>query len=677
LFFDDAELAPRKKAVLHELPPVPDTGWTPPREFPNLSAATAIAIDCETKETDFDNGPGWARGKGHIVGVSLAAQASNGERGKWYFPVRHELEPEDNLDSRNVFGWLKENLETNVPKVGANMIYDVGWLTTENIYVGGQLNDVQFAEALIDEYAFVALDVLARKYLGVGKTSDVMYEWLRAAYPGTPVSQTRGDIYRCPPRLVSPYAEDDADQPLLILPHQKDEMLRQGLTTVYDLETGIIPLLVRMRLEGVSVDLAAAEQLHDQMKDETNELYARIKSEYGYGISSSDSRQLGPLFQRVGIPTPLTDAGNPSVQKEWLAALDHPLGQIVRDIREREKLCGTFIQSYILDKSVAQAGSNSVAKIFPQFHPLKGDDNGAKVGRFASSDPNLQNIPSRTKLGKAVRQCFVPDPGHFDWCKLDYSQIHYRILAHFAVGPGSDELRASYINDKSMDYHQNVLNNVAPLMGWDTDDDEHNAFVRRPIKNVNFGLLYGQSLKSLMLKTAAYFGDGFTEAQAKGFFDAYFAGAPYVKPTMKAIGEEVQQFGYTTSVLGRRCRFNLWEPGVRGEWGEPLPYDQAIREYGSFIRRAFEYRGVNYKFQSSEPDIMKTGMLKCLHSGVFDYTGVPRLTVHDELDFSVRDDTPEMREAFAFIQHTMEGAVELRVPVFVDMETGPNWGKVD
>jgi len=670
LFFDTVDLAPRKRSTLRAAPPVPHTGWTPPREFPNLSAATALAIDCETKETDFSNGPGWGRGKGHIVGVSVAAQAADGARGKWYFPVRHEVEGHDNLDPRGVFGWLKSVLHTPVPKVGANLLYDVGWLTTEDIYVQGPLHDVQFAEALIDEFAFVALDVLGHKYLGQRKTSDLMYDWLREAYPETPKSETRGDIYRCPPRLVGHYAEDDADLPLRIIPHQYDEMLRQGLLTVYRLECDLIPLLIRMRREGVTVDIPAATKLYDEMQGEIRGLYDRIGSEYGYSISSSDSRQLGPLFQRVGIATPMTDAGNPSVQKEWLAGLEHPLGDIVRDIREREKLCGTFIQSYIIDKNVN-------GKIFPQFHPLKGDDNGAKVGRFASSDPNLQNIPSRTKLGKRVRQLFIPDAGHHHWTKLDYSQIHYRILAHFAVGPGAEELRQAYIRNKETDYHQNVLEAVAPLMGWDTSDDEHNAFVRRPIKNVNFGLLYGQSLKSLMLKTAAYFGGAFTEEQAKGFFDAYFKGAPYVKPTMKMIGEEVQQFGYTTSVLGRRCRFNLWEPGVRGEWGDALPYDQAIREYGSFIRRAYEYRGVNYKFQSSEPDIMKTGMLKCLNSGVFDYTGVPRLTVHDELDFSVRDDTPEMREAFEFIQHTMEGAVELKVPVFVDMERGPNWGKVD
>lgn len=655
---------------------MPETGWKPPAEFPNLSAATAIAIDTETKELDFGNGPGWGRGQGHIVGVSLAAQAADGTTGKWYFPVRHEVEGHDNLDPRGVFGFLKETLETPVDKVFANALYDVGWLTTEDIYVGGFLHDTQFAEALIDEFAFVALDALGEKYLGQHKTTNVMYDWLRAAYPNTPKSKVRGDIYRCPPRLVGHYAEDDADLPLRVIPHQYEEMLRQGLTTVYQLECGIIPLLVRMRLEGVSVDIEQAVQLKERLEGENVDLFARIKNEYGYSVSSTHSTQLGKLFRHVGIdvprtaPTERSPEGQDSVVAEWLAALDHPLGRIVRDIREREKLCGTFIQSYMLDKNIN-------GKIFPQFHPLKGDENGAKVGRFASSDPNLQNIPSRTVLGKLLRTCFIPDPGHSHWCKMDYSQIHYRILAHYAVGPGSDDLRARYRNDKTTDYHQDVLTAVAPLMGWDPTDEENNKFVRRPIKNVNFGLLYGQSQKALGIKTAAYFGDGFTAEQTKGFFDAYFKGAPYVKPTMKMIGEEVQQFGYTTSVLGRRCRFNEWEPAIRDGWAQPLPYDDAIREYGSFIKRAFEYRGVNYKFQSSEPDIMKTGMLKCLNSGVFDVTGVPRLTVHDELDFSVRDQTPETVEAFEFIQQTMEGAVELRIPVFVDMETGPNWGKVD
>lgn len=676
MFFDSKQLAPRKSAILHELPPVPDTGWKPPTEFPNLSGAVILGIDTETKENDFDHGPGWARGQSHIVGASVAAQARNGERGKWYFPIRHEIEGHDNLDVVNTLGWLKSVLETPVPKVGANLLYDVGTFAAEGITVQGPMDDVQFGEALLDERALVALDELGLKYLNQPKTSEILYPWLRQAYPQTSERKRRADIYRAPPRLVGPYAEDDADLPLRILPIQLAEMDAQGLNTVYRMECDLIPLLVEMRMEGVTVDLAQALDLHDRMQDELRVLYARVTSEYGYTISSCDSRQLGPLFKHVGIPTLMTDAGNPSVTKEWLATLTHPLGDIVRDIREREKLCGTFIQSYIVGNSIPVAGSNSLAKIHPQFHPLKGDTNGTKVGRFAASDPNFQNIPSRTELGKAVRSTFVMDQGHHHWKKMDQSQIHYRILAHNAVGPGSDDLRNRYINDKTTDYHQDVLEAVAPLMGWDTSDKEHNKFVRRPIKNVNFGLLYGQSIKALAAKVAEYFGASFTDEQVKGFFAAYFEGAPYVKPTMKAIGEEVQLYGFVTSILGRRCRFDEWESGIYGTGGMPLPYDEAIAAYGSNIKRAYEYRGVNYKFQSSEPDILKMGMVNCYKSGVFKYTGVPRITVHDELDFSVRDDSPKMIEAFDFIQHTLENSVKLRVPLFVDMDRGMNWGEV-
>ena len=231
-----------------------------------------------------------------------------------------------------------------------------------------------------------------------------------------------------------------------------------------------------------------------------------------------------------------------------------------------------------------------------------------------------------------------------------------------------------------MDYHDKVTQNVAPLMNWDITDKKFISFVRRPIKNVNFGLLYGQSIKALMAKTAAYFGAGFTEKQAKEFISAYFKGAPYVKPTMAAIADEVQTHGYITTLLGRRVYFKEFEPLKRDyeNPATPLPYDEAIACYGAPLKRSYDYRGVNYKFQGSEPDIMKTAMLKCYQSGVFDITGYPVITVHDELDFDDdKPDTPEKLEAFDFIQHTMENAIKLRVPVFVDCSIGPNWAQAD
>jgi DNA polymerase I-like protein with 3'-5' exonuclease and polymerase domains len=677
MFFDEP-LDARKHARIRQLPPVPDTGWVKPESFPNLVGNVAeISFDTETKEfDDLDtNGPGWGRERSHIIGVSIAARDKLGNRGSWYYPVRHEVETHDNLDPRNVFGWLGDVLNTpSVPKIGCNLTYDIGNLSAEGVKVTGQLDEVQFAEALIDSDAFVRLDVLGRKYLGAGKVSSQVEEWCREAYPNTPPTKWRADLYRAPPRLVGPYAIGDADMPIGIRDAQRPLLTAEGFDYVYRLECDLIPLMIRMRAEGVRVDLEKAEALLHRLKGETVKLYRRVYDEFGYNLQSTSSGNLGKLFDHVGIDYPRNEPkwpaneGTPQVRKEWLAALEHPLGDLLNDIREHEKICGTFLESYILKKNVG-------GKLYPQFHQLKGDENGTVVGRFSSSTPNLQNIPSRTDLGKLVRQCFVPDLGHFNWTKFDYSQIHYRILAHYAVGPGADELRARYTNDPKTDYHNDVYFNVAPRIGWSITDKEVIAQKRRIIKNVNFSLLYGVGRSTLAYKYLT----GMTGKQVDDFFDNYYEGAPYVKPTMEAIGEEVQRDGYVTTLLGRRIRFNLFEPARRNyENPQPaLPYREALAEYGSPLRRAFDYRGVNYKFQGSEPDLMKEGMRQCLNAGVFDYTGVPRLTVHDELDFSRRDNSPKMTEAFAFIKRTMQGSIKLRVPVNVDESTGPSWGKAD
>lgn len=686
MFFDNDDLVTRKSVRLKALPPTPETGWRPPAEFPRLTDAAAISYDVETFDPELDTaGPGWARKRGHIVGVSVGAMDRQGLNAQaWYFPARHIVEPEYNMPTDNVFGWLKDTLETSTPKIGANLLYDMGWLTEENIFVKGMQYDVQYAEALIDEEAYVNLDALALKYLGIGKEKDALKDWIDEAYRPNK-SAWRADIYRASPRLAGPYGEADSLLPLRILPKQWDILNEQSLTQIFNMECRLIPLLIRMRSRGVSVDVERAIELKTELDKDIPTLYSRIASEYGVVIDACTNANLERLFERLGIKFPRAATGKGSFRKEFLQGLDHPVGNEINNIREHEKMSGTFLKAYIIDKNID-------GKIYPQFHPLKGDDNGTLVGRFASSAPNLQNIPARTKLGKKIRSCFVPDRTCTRWRKFDYSQIHYRILAHYAVdglhnyfsaisefwqspigslwgGTGTaDALRLRYINDPDTDYHLDVFKNVAPLMGWDVSNPDVVAEKRRPIKNVNFGLLYGQGEKSLAYKA------GMSGDHAKGFFDSYHKGASYVKPTMAAIGAEMQQNGFVRTVLGRRVRFNYWEANSYERNGQPLHYTDALRAYGSNIRRSYEYRSINYKFQGSEPDIMKTGMLNCYDSGVFDYTGYPCLTCHDELDFNDLDDSPQMAQAYAYIQETMQNAVRLRVPVKVDMTVGKNWG---
>ena len=199
LFWEDAQTGGRGQKRERPMAPIPDTGWTMPREFPNLSTATHLAIDTETKDPDLlERGPGWARGVGHIVGMSVAAPGGY----RWYFPMRHEVEPEHNLNPDHVLAWARDTFgNPHQAKIGANLMYDIGWLKQEGVDVRGELVDVQFAEALLTESAHVSLETLAQKYLGEGKTTNLLYQWAADSYGGKPNDTQRANMYRTPARL--------------------------------------------------------------------------------------------------------------------------------------------------------------------------------------------------------------------------------------------------------------------------------------------------------------------------------------------------------------------------------------------------------------------------------------------------------------------------------------------
>jgi Mesyanzhinovviridae DNA polymerase len=665
MFFDDVDLGPpKKRTILRVPPPTPETGWRPPQYFPNLSDAAMIGFDLERKEDDWDHGPGWTRGKASTVGFSVSAIDRLGNVGAWYFPIRHMVESEFNLDANHCFGWLRNTLQhtPTIPKVGANLLYDVGSLTDDGIYVSGELHDVQFAEPLLQSDGLVNLDHLGVKYTDTGKDTNELYEWCALAYGGKPNGEQRMNIWRASPRLAGPYGERDALLPIRVLQKQWPILESQGLLDIYRMECDLIRLLVRMRQAGVSVDVARAHKLYDDIAVDVARLYEQLYRDTGVRIESANSgRDIARVFDAVGIQYPLTDEGNPSFRKDWMTNLDHPVATLINNIREHEKIRSTFVRNYIIEGQVN-------GKLHCQFHPLRNDDGGAKTGRFSSSDPNLQNIPVRTALGKAVRRCFVYDPGHIAWEKNDYSQIEYRDLAHFAVdnGDGSAErLRQKYRDDPKTDYHKLTQENVKARTG--------RLIERRPIKNMNFGLVYGMQEAKLIRQ------NGFKPEEGRDIFKSYHEGNPYVKPTMKAAADEMQIYGYITTILNRRIHFSLWEPMDR-VYGQPrkpgLPYEMAIRQYGSRIKRADEHKAINYRLQGSAAEQIKAGMRACYNAGIFDVTGVPRLQVHDELDFSVADDSPQTQEAFREMRHVLENAIPIRVPVRVDHDRAPNWGDV-
>lgn len=638
-------------------PPVPETGWKAPTEFPNLSSAVILSIDVETYDPELDqSGPGWARGVGEIVGFSVGAQDAAGNIGQWYFPIRHRDTPEDNLDPETCLRWLQEQVSDNRPKVGARLIYDVGWLAQEGVIVRGPLYDIQYAEALLhSESRSVSLDHLAAKYLGEHKQATLLYQWIADYYGIQANDRCRKYIYNSPPSLVGPYGESDASLPLRIMAAQWPLLAQEGLLDLFDMECRLIPLLVAMRFAGVAVDLARAEQYYDTLGAEVAAIQQNLDRDVGFPISVNSPDDLARAFDAHGIPYGRTapsernPEGQPSFTAGFLEACKHRIAQQVVDIRQREKIRGTFIKSYILDNHVN-------GMVYGSFNQLQSDSAGARSGRFSSDTPNLQNIPIRTAIGKEIRRIFVPDPGHPYWRKYDYSQIEYRFLAHYAVGDGADNVRQQYNDDPDTDYHQLVHDLILSLTGID--------LIRGHTKNMNFGLIYGLGEPSLADQL------GLALSKAKELFSAYHKGAPFARATMQATMKEAQAYGVITTILGRKTRFDLWEPADWGVQGIPLPYGAAVSKYGR-VKRAKTHKALNRRLQGSAADLMKKAMLLCYEGGIFAETGVPRLTVHDELDFS---DPGGRDAAFNEMKHVMETAIPLRIPVRADYEIGANWG---
>ncbi len=632
MFWDDAEYVStrgvKSVAPIRYVEP-PATNWKPPTEFPNLSGAKIIGLDTETKDLELlDRGPGSVRGAAHAVGFSIATE----DHRAWYFPLRHEYEAQAglNLDAGKCFAWLSEQLRVKRPIVGANLLYDLEVLRAEGVATPqGPLWDVQYAEPLIDEQRpSYSLDALGNIYFGRGKVTSDLYTWASQCFGGAADGSQRANIWRSPPSLVGPYAEADALLPLQILEKQRILLRGENLEAVFELECGLIPLLLDMRFRGVRIDVERAQTTAVWLREQ-----ARIAQEEIPGVNVWSAASIARAFTAAGIELQYTEAGNPSFTKEWLEAQTHPLASRVLDVRLYEKAANPFVESYLLNNM-------HNGRVHCQFHPLRGDRFGTVSGRMSSSNPNLQNIPSRHKvIGPLLRSLFIPEEG-CRWVRADHSQIEYRSLVHFAVGQGAEQLRERYRNDPNTDFHNFAIELVDKITGILLD--------RTPAKNLGFGLVYSMGEYKLTRSL------GVSPEIGKRLYDAYFEALPSVKTTNRAAMRLAQRRGYIRTITGRRRRFTKM---VDGE-------------------RVGAHAALNACLQGTAADILKKGMLDCYRAGVFaeDACGIPHLTVHDELDWS-DPCTPRSAQAFAEAKRLMEDCIKLRVPLLVKMSSGANWGE--
>ena len=607
--------------------------WMPPQGFPDLSEAKEIAVDLETCDPNLEKyGPGWPRKDGYIIGYALAVDGWQG-----YYPVAHQ--GGGNLDKRIVENFIKQVLLLPCDKIMHNAAYDCGWLKAHGFEIKGRVVDTMVAAALVDENRFsFSLNALGFDYLKSTKSE----QGLREAAADFGVSPKK-DMWKLPAMYVGAYAEQDAALTLKLWHHFQTLLRREEVESIFDLETELLPVLIDLTYKGIRFDRDKASRLIDQMQDREKKILTEIKKTVGVGVDIWAAASVAIAFDKQGIQYPRSKTNLPSFTKTFLETCDHPLAKLIVEAREINKTYGTFLQPY-LDFSAADG------RIHPHVNQLRSDTGGTVTGRLSMSEPNLQQVPARHPvIGPAIRSLFLPEDGQL-WASNDISSQEPRILVHYAslLGlPGVDKVMQSYKEDPDTDFHQMV----ADMAGID----------RKQAKVLGLSITYGAGKNKIAAQLEL------PVDEAGEIIRDFHTKVPFLRGTIDAVMRRIEHpasGGCIRTLLGRKCRFPLFEPVA---WGinKALPYEQAVVEYGPRVKRAMTYKGLNRLIQGSAADQTKAAML-ALHKAGFNML----LQVHDELALSVNN-----REEAEEAARLMCQAADLEVPSRVDVEVGPSWGE--
>ena len=608
----------------------PPTEWVMPDGYPDLSSYEEVAIDLETCDPNLKTmGAGWARKDGYVVGVAVAVAT-----GSWYFPFAHENGP--NLDKRRTLSWLQDQLKIDRTYIFHNAMYDVGWLWAEGVEVGGRIVDTMVAAPLLDENRFnYSLNAIGREYLNSIKSEQLLRE-AASAYG----VDAKAEMWRLPPHFVGEYAEKDAELALQLWQHFKVLLRQEELEEIFNLETDLFPVIFEMRKRGVRIDVDHAHMLKEEFDAEEQDILFGLKKQVGFDIDIWAAATIAKAFDKLGLSYPRTEkTGQPSFTKGFLDHHSHPFAQDVVRAREINKVKGTFIDAFLKHEKNG--------RIHAELHPLRNGEGGTVTGRFSYSNPNLQQIPSRNgELAPKIRGLFLPEEGEV-WGSFDYSSQEPRIVVHYAslLGlAGANAFIEAYENNPCTDFHQLA----AEIVGVG----------RKEVKDINLGLFYGMG-KNKLASTL-----GMTLEEAIPVFDRYHTRVPFVRQLSYKVTDRAEDYGRIRTLLGRKCRFDLWEPKTFGVH-KPLPYEEAKKEYGPGIKRAFTYKALNRLIQGSAADQTKKAMIELWREKI-----CPMVQVHDELAFSISN-----AKQAELIKEVMETCVEMNVPSVVDAELGPNWGQ--
>lgn len=648
----------------------PESDWRPPAlsSLPSWRGAKRVAIDTETRDPELrEKGPGVRRNpmQNYIAGYSFAIDDGPAH----YIPVAH-LGGDNVENPAQAWAYLEEQARHfDGELVVMNGGYDLDWLAqprNDSLAVPGKpkivfrevkaVRDIMLAAPLICElHDSYSMNAIAERYGMPGKDETLLRE-AAAAFNVDP----KGGLWRLPARFVGAYGEGDAHLPLRILERQDKEIADQDLGQIWEVESALLPVLVKMRRRGVLIDFDRLERIVKWTLAEEAKALDFVKFETGHRIEVGDvwrAAALAPALEQLGIHVARTaKTAAPQIDKALLGSTDHPVLAAILQARKVNKLRTTFANS-IYHYEVDGRIHCTLNQMFGERE--EGGLRGARYGRMSCEDPNLQQQPSRDEFAKEWRSIYIPEPG-MQWGCMDFSQQEPRWCAHFAHAmnlPGAAEMVRRYNEDPKTDNHQMM----ADITG----------LPRKEAKIVYLGIMYGEGglklctdlgypTESKVQLNWVNYDPGTPEAQealrsggrwvvvagkeGQSVLDRFDENAPFVRKLSKACSSVAKSRGYIKTILGRRCRFPKDSDGN---------YD-------------WSYKALNRLIQGSSGDQVKKAMVEVDRAGY-----KLALQVHDELDASVAD-----RAEGEAIAEIMQGVIKMSVPFKVDVEIGPSWGEI-
>lgn len=595
-----------------------------------------LAIDIETDDPNInDLGDGSIRKDGRILCVGVY----NGSSFNWYTPGEQALE---------------DLLKSDEPKIFHNGIYDLSWLVCGYDYeVNGTIHDTMTRMTFINEYAALDLDSCCKYFKIAGKNKeDTIERWYQqyAKVMGWKGSVWRHatDMWNSPEgrQQMIKYNKQDCIATYNLFVAQEPYMTK--FEKPYKVECTLYPLIIKMKKVGIRIDENKLNELRNKITKDLFNTEQQLIDQYGIDSTIIRSpKQLTTALNNLGIHSPVkTPTGGESWSADALDRIQHPIIKLIQALKNYESLLNKYLTGS-LAKSIVNG------RIHCTFSPNKREDGGTITGRFASSKPNLQNIPARDEkhgqktYGQEMRSLFLPELG----CMIgafDYSQIEYLLLAHYAHGQQASWFRAQA--NAGVDFH--------------TVAQQATGIPQRDIvKRLNYGIIYGMGIAKMTNINIILFEKLANEVGldvntfATQTYNQYHSRLPVIRDTMQYIQNVAKMQGYVVGLGGRYHR-------------KPKPkYDPATGKVNDFL-----YKMTNYLLQGSAAEVLKFGMAEAFEAGIFDVL-TPHLTVHDEIVVSIPYNKTGT-EAAKELQNIMNNAFkdELLVPMKACAEVGPNWG---